>query len=702
MADKKTCSESNALAAALLTMDEEVAQRYVEQIAGMNALEKAWDTAVLNIARAQLNGMINATILKDWAGGIAKKRLVEQMAKSNIGTKKYITDMLNTLDKFKTAVANWDGMQTLYNVLDVSSLDWEAQLSSAINSWYKHFSNHNALAETYDVLRESINNIEKEARWDFLKEAERKLRDKTYDNLVNNWLVDEINVVDFVDEQEKTISDLMDELNNYIKKKEIKIWYVDGTIENITKQIERHREIVDKFKKSQLYEDWLKFKKEVAKENAEKLKQYQKAVENQEKENLKKIQDKIKEQQELQKIADKEAKEEEKRLIKEDLEERTNISKNARENALRNLWNVEDLGRGKTPTLAVIDIITDATLSTEKKVKKLATHIVRLKKYNEKMYYQLMDWLKEKWYEIFDFSWEKWDWDAYDMYDAFKSWPDKLYNFSDIVSSISEREWVVTMVSPLIMKDWEPVVRGKFSIDQSPVNIEPRKKTTKKITKKEYDANSFKEDWWKYLVDAINRNLKLTNLQKKEWEKLTIEDFFRREDTDYRKIENTLEEIEKEAFENAQKKWWKKMADAWLGSTEWIKDRKKYDESVKRANKEVEWVQDWIKKFEEWVKKVREETEPQQIETIEMPTTVWVVEELNWKRVEWIWDLPDPKEIHVEPEKIEIDDVDFWKVEYPELVTHSTDQANKYTSEMANTEQSDLLTNYKSDQRTRV
>ncbi|MEE1073104.1 MAG: hypothetical protein U0L26_12135 [Cellulosilyticum sp.] len=46
--------------------------------------------------------------------------------------------------------------------------------------------------------------------------------------------------------------------------------------------------------------------------------------------------------------------------------------------------------------MAVIDIMTDATLSTEKKVKKLAPHIVRLKKYNEKMYYQLMDWLKEK------------------------------------------------------------------------------------------------------------------------------------------------------------------------------------------------------------------------------------------------------------------------------------------------------------------
>ncbi|MEE1073103.1 MAG: hypothetical protein U0L26_12130 [Cellulosilyticum sp.] len=41
MANKQTCPESDALAAALLTMDEEVAQRYVEQIAGMNALEKA-------------------------------------------------------------------------------------------------------------------------------------------------------------------------------------------------------------------------------------------------------------------------------------------------------------------------------------------------------------------------------------------------------------------------------------------------------------------------------------------------------------------------------------------------------------------------------------------------------------------------------------------------------------------------------------
>lgn len=259
MADKKTCSESNALAAALLTMDEEVAQRYVEQIAGMNALEKAWDTAVLNIARAQLNGMINATILKDWAGGIAKKRLVEQMAKSNIGTKKYITDMLNTLDKFKTAVANWDGMQTLYNVLDVSRWEWEAMFGWAIDSLLTHFSNKYALNETYDVLDETLRSIEE---WELAKKAEKQLVDTTYDILISKWLVDESNIVDFVWKQENKIEELKKERKEYIKKNKVKTWETDDYLDEMETKIKRYENIIKKSKDDEIYKKASKRKKE--------------------------------------------------------------------------------------------------------------------------------------------------------------------------------------------------------------------------------------------------------------------------------------------------------------------------------------------------------------------------------------------------------------------------------------------------------
>lgn len=258
MANKQTCPESDALAAALLTMDEEVAQRYVEQIAGMNALEKAWDTAVLNIARAQLNGMINATILKDWAGSIAKEKLVEQMSRSNIGTKKYITDMLNTLDKFSKAVADGDNMQPLYNVLEASNTEWEAIFSEAVDKWYQHFSNKYALSEAYKVLDDTVSKVEAD---EIVKKAENKLVDNTYDILTSKGLVDDGNVVDFVERQEDRIEELKKERKDYIKKNKIKTWESDEYLDELELKIKRYENIVKKFKDDEIYKKASKKKK---------------------------------------------------------------------------------------------------------------------------------------------------------------------------------------------------------------------------------------------------------------------------------------------------------------------------------------------------------------------------------------------------------------------------------------------------------
>lgn len=250
MANKQTCPESDALAAALLTMDEEVAQRYVEQIAGMNALEKAWDTATLNIARAQLNGMINATILKDWAGSVAKEKLVEQMSRSNIGTKKYITDMLNTLDKFSKAVADGDNMQPLYNILETSNTEWEAIFSEAVDKWYQHFSNKYALNEAYKVLDDTVSKIEAD---EIAKKAESKLVDNTYDILISKGLVDDSNVVDFVERQDDKIEELKKERKDYIKKNKVRAGESDEYLDELELKIKRYENIVKKFKADDMY-----------------------------------------------------------------------------------------------------------------------------------------------------------------------------------------------------------------------------------------------------------------------------------------------------------------------------------------------------------------------------------------------------------------------------------------------------------------
>ena len=266
------CINSDTLAATLLTMDEGVAREFIEQIGSMNALSKIWDTAVLNVAQAQLDWKLAATILKMWEGWeVAKKKLVEQMAKSSLGTSKGITDLLNKLDNFSKNLndpKNAKKLQSLYNVMWYSKEVGQKKLNDALDSFKTYMGNEYALKETYWVLDELSKDIKidkksiqaKKLEYDketkrIIKEAEDNLINDTYNNLFEKWLVDDDNCEFFITKIDKTIQSLNDEKRDIIRKLKLKAWQKNNDILKIENKIERYNKLKWKIQESDVYKE---------------------------------------------------------------------------------------------------------------------------------------------------------------------------------------------------------------------------------------------------------------------------------------------------------------------------------------------------------------------------------------------------------------------------------------------------------------
>ena len=267
MAEKKKCLESDTLAAALLTTDEDVANRYVEQIAGMNALEKIWDTPVLNIAKAQLNGMINATVLKNWAGWeIAKQKLVTQMSKSSVGSKKNINDLLTSLDKFNKRLANWEVPQDLLNVVWQGWDDWIALFEDAVDKLYTHFANKYELCEAYKVIDDVVKEADKGNRVEALKKARGVYVTNKYNTLKKEGLIDEDNIVDFREKCAKEKKTTEEQQKKLIKdKKGFSKQEYERSMDAYNKVIENYNLLLKEIDKDEMYKNGLKKQKELEK-----------------------------------------------------------------------------------------------------------------------------------------------------------------------------------------------------------------------------------------------------------------------------------------------------------------------------------------------------------------------------------------------------------------------------------------------------
>lgn len=264
MATKKVCPESDALAAALLTVDEGTASRYIEQIAGMNALEKIWDTSVLKIATAQLNGMINATVLKNWTWWeIAKQRLVNQMAKSNIGSAKNINDMLTSLDNFNKRLSNGEVPQDLLNVIQEWGDEWIATFEDAVDKLYTHFANKYELDEAYKVIDDVVKDADKGNRVEALKKAKPTYVKNKYNTLKKEGLIAEDNIVDFREKCVREKKATEEWQKNLIKKKKsMTEQEFERSMNMYNKVIENYNLLLKEIDKDEMYKEWLeKWKK---------------------------------------------------------------------------------------------------------------------------------------------------------------------------------------------------------------------------------------------------------------------------------------------------------------------------------------------------------------------------------------------------------------------------------------------------------